>query len=107
MDVSESVLSAARAVLDLVEREWQPLSPLELEQRLDQSVEEILEADLIAKLKTQSPPAIYVQIPQSQANVLPRMLQTTTSSPPEEETPGPREPQGPVDSAAVQVLSAV
>ncbi|KAJ3600512.1 hypothetical protein NHX12_031493 [Muraenolepis orangiensis] len=52
------VQSAGRAVLDMIEREWEPLSPGELEQRLDQTVEEILEADLIAKVQAQ-PPAIH------------------------------------------------
>nr|XP_020501392.1 protein ALP1-like [Labrus bergylta] len=80
MDISECVLSAGRAVLDMVEREWQPLSPGELEQRLDQAVEEILEADLIAKLKTQPPPNLYVQLLPSQADVQPQVLQTTASN---------------------------
>uniref|UniRef100_A0A3Q3SXL5 Protein ALP1-like n=1 Tax=Mastacembelus armatus TaxID=205130 RepID=A0A3Q3SXL5_9TELE len=90
MDVSECVLSAGRAVLDIVEREWQPLSSGELEQRLDQAVEEILEADLLAKLKPQPPPAIYVQLLQSQANTESRGLHTgtTTPSPPEVATSG-------------------
>ncbi|XP_061905411.1 uncharacterized protein LOC133651476 isoform X2 [Entelurus aequoreus] len=54
MDVDECVLSAARAVLELAEREWQPLSEAELEQRLDQTVEQILEAELINKVKSGS-----------------------------------------------------
>ncbi|XP_044037009.1 uncharacterized protein LOC122868785 [Siniperca chuatsi] len=105
MDVSEYVLSAGRAVLDMVERDWQPLSSGELEQRLDQSVEEILEADLIAKLKTQPPPAIYVQLMQSQDNVQPQVLQTRTSSPPVEDSPDPRGPKDPVDTAAVKHIA--
>lgn len=103
MDVSEFVLSAGRAVLDMVEQECQPLSPGELEQRLDQAVEEILEADLMAKLKTQPPPTIYVQLLQSQADVQPQASQAATSRPPEEEIPGHREPQHAADSAAVKV----
>lgn len=106
MEVSEHVLSAGRAVLDMVEREWQPLSPTELDQRLDQAVEEILEADLIARLKTQPHPTVYVQFLQSQTNVQPQVLQTTTSSSaPEEETPEPREPLETVDSAAVKHIT--
>ncbi|XP_059203959.1 putative nuclease HARBI1 [Centropristis striata] len=104
MDVSEYVLSAGRSVLDMVEREWQPLSPGELEQRLDQAVEEILEADLIATFKTQPPHTIHVQLLQSQANVQPQVLQTTSSSPPEEEAPEPREPET-VDGAAVKYIT--
>lgn len=99
MDVSECVLSAGRAVLDMVEQEWQPLSAGELEQRLDQAVEEILEADLMAKLKTQPPPTIYVQLPQSQANVQPRVTRSSR----EEETPEARGPLDNVDGAAVKV----
>ncbi|KAG8006500.1 hypothetical protein GBF38_001106 [Nibea albiflora] len=102
MEVSEYVLSAGRAVLDMVEREWQPLSPGELEQRLDQAVEEILEGDLMAKLKTQ-PPTIYVQLLPGQANVQPQVLQATTPSPPEEETPEPREDTE--DTAAVKHIA--
>ncbi|XP_073350423.1 uncharacterized protein [Pagrus major] len=107
MDVREYVLSAGRAVLDMAEREWQPLSPGELEQRLDQAVEEILEADLMAKLKTQPAPALYVQLLQSQANVQvqPQVLQTTTSSPAEEETPELREPLDTAESAEVKHIA--
>lgn len=78
MDVDECVLSAGRAVLDMVEQEWQPLSPGELEQRLDQAVEETLEADLVANLKAQPSPTIYVQLLQNQANVSPQVPQSTT-----------------------------
>lgn len=88
MDESECVLSAGRVVLDMVEREWQPLSAGELEHRLDQAVEEILEAQLLAKLEKQPPPTttttIYVQLLQNQVG--PQVLHTaTTSSPPEQE----------------------
>ncbi|KAM4531677.1 putative nuclease HARBI1 [Odontesthes bonariensis] len=80
MDVGDYILSAGKAVLDMVEREWQPLSAGELEHRLDQAVEEILESDLVAKLKTQPPPTIYVQLLQSQTNVGPQILHTTTAT---------------------------
>ncbi|CAJ1076337.1 uncharacterized protein LOC117831985 [Xyrichtys novacula] len=106
MDMSEYIVSAGRAVLDIVEREWQPLSAGELEQRLDQAVEEILEADLIAKVKTQPSPTLYVQILQSEANVQPQVLQTTVCSPQEEdETQEPRETLHSSDSAAVQHIA--
>lgn len=99
MDVGKCVVSAGRAVLDMVEQEWQPLSAAELEQRLDQAVEEILEADLMAKLKTQPPPTIYVQLLQSQADVQPQ----DTPFSREEETPEAGEPLEDVDDAAVKV----
>ncbi|XP_032393872.1 uncharacterized protein LOC116703314 [Etheostoma spectabile] len=110
MDVNEYVLSAGRSVLDMVEREWQPLSPGELEQRLDQAVEEILEADLMANLKTPPPPPplppICVQLLQNQANVHPQVLQmTTSSSSPEDEVPEPRELLDTVDGAAVKHIT--
>ncbi|XP_051904137.1 LOW QUALITY PROTEIN: uncharacterized protein LOC127589139 [Hippocampus zosterae] len=54
MDVDGCVLAAGRAILDLVERDWQPLSTVELDQRLDQAVEDVLEADLIHKVKRTS-----------------------------------------------------
>lgn len=103
MEVSECVLSAARAVLDLVEREWQPLSPGELEQRLDQAVEEILEAELMAGIKTRPPPALYVQLPQNRAGVHPRGPAASTSSLSEEGTPEAAEARQDVGAAAVKV----
>lgn len=100
MDESECILSAGRAVLDMVEREWQPLSPGELEQRLDQALEEILEADLIARLKAQPPPATYVKLLQDQA------LHTSTNSPQEEETAEEMgEQPETVEDASVKVIS--
>ncbi|XP_056263158.1 uncharacterized protein LOC130188716 [Pseudoliparis swirei] len=108
MDVREFVLSAGRAVLDVVEREWQPLSPGELEQRLDQAVEEILEADLMAPLKARPPPPGGAQLLRSQASAEPQVLPTETCvSPPEEETPEPREPIETVDDAAVKYITDV
>lgn len=103
MEVGECVLSAARAVLDLVEREWQPLSPGELEQRLDQAVEEILEAELMAGIKTRPPPALYVRLPQSRAGLQPRGPAASASSFPEEGTPEAPEARQDVGAAAVKV----
>lgn len=109
MNVSDYVLSAGRAVLDVVEREWQPLSAGELELRLDQAVEEILESDLMAKLKTQPPPNnnANAQLLQCEANVGPNVLHagTTTSGHPEEDVPEPEQQLESVDSAAVKVIS--
>uniref|UniRef100_A0A3Q2PBT1 Uncharacterized LOC105932789 n=1 Tax=Fundulus heteroclitus TaxID=8078 RepID=A0A3Q2PBT1_FUNHE len=62
MDVRQYVVSAGRAVLDMMEREWQPLSAAELDLRLDQAVEEALESELLAELEPQPPPAVYVQL---------------------------------------------
>ncbi|XP_019950153.2 uncharacterized protein [Paralichthys olivaceus] len=108
MDASECVLSAGRAVLDMVGREWQPLSAGELEQRLDLAVEEILEAELLSELRAQPPPAVYLHVLQSQPHVEPQVLHTaaTACGPQVEETPA--EPQGrleSVDSAAVKYIT--
>ncbi|XP_053299104.1 uncharacterized protein LOC128458339 [Pleuronectes platessa] len=107
MDASECVLSAGRAVLDMVGREWQPLSAAELDQRLDLAVEEILEAELLSELRAQPPPAVYVHLMQTQPHVGPQVLQpaATACGPQVEETPA--EPQGrleSVDSAAVKYI---
>lgn len=100
MDVSECVLSAGRAVLDMVEQEWQPLSAGELEQRLDQAMEELLEDELIVKANSQSPPTMYVQLLQSQANDNHAVPHSSTH---EEESGEPRAPQQSAESAAVKV----
>ncbi|XP_053707069.1 uncharacterized protein LOC128750678 [Synchiropus splendidus] len=60
MEAGDCVVSAARAVLDLLEREWQPLSEVELDQRLDQAVEELLEAELLRTVQT-SPARVQLQ----------------------------------------------
>lgn len=101
MDVDDCVLSAGRAVLDMVEQEWQPLSPGELEQRLDQAVEEPLEAELMAALRGQPSPTIYVQLLQNQATVSPQGPPPTA----DEELQEPRVLQ-PVDSEALQVSAS-
>uniref|UniRef100_A0A3P9P0Z3 Uncharacterized LOC103468943 n=1 Tax=Poecilia reticulata TaxID=8081 RepID=A0A3P9P0Z3_POERE len=63
MDFRQHVLSAGRAVLDMMEREWQPLSAGELELRLDQAVEEILESELVGRLEAPPPsPAVYLRL---------------------------------------------
>ncbi|XP_056871441.1 uncharacterized protein LOC130515293 [Takifugu flavidus] len=101
MDVDECVLSAGRAVLDMVEQEWQPLSPGELEQRLDQAVEETLEAELVANLRAQPCPTVYVQLLQHQANVSPQVPQPPT----DEEAQEPADPQEPVGGEALKVIA--
>lgn len=105
MEAAEWVLPAARAVLDLLEREWQPLSPGELELRLDQAVEETLEAKLVSGLQSWPPPAAGVQeVPQNREAVLAR-APPALGSPglSVEGTPEAQEGQTDVDSAAVQV----
>lgn len=112
MDVGEHVLLAGKAVLDMMEREWQPLSAGELERRLDQAVEEILEADLRAKLEPQTPRTVYVQVLQSGSTAGPQILPATTAAtrPPEEGAAAGAEEQqetGGVDPAVVRVNSSI
>lgn len=99
MDVDGCVLSAGRAVLDMVEQEWQPLSPGELEQRLDQAVEDTLEAELVANLRAQPPPTLYVQLLQNQADVSPQVPPPATDGGTQE----PADPQEPVGGEALKV----
>lgn len=103
MDVGECVVSAGRAVLDMAQREWQPLSPGELEQRLDQAVEEVLEAELMARLDAEPPPTRGCgRAPRSPVCVEPRGPQGCIS-PAEEETPEPGAPWESESGAAVKV----
>ncbi|XP_029109675.1 uncharacterized protein LOC108941561 isoform X2 [Scleropages formosus] len=45
------VVSAGRAVLDVMQLDWEPLSHGELEQRLDRAVEDVLEAELVERAR--------------------------------------------------------
>lgn len=95
MEAGECVLSAARAVLELLEREWQPLSPGELELRLDQVVEESLEAELVSGLQARLPAApSWIQ----KAELLRRTLPAAVED---------REGQHLMGAAAVQVPTEV
>ncbi|KAF7225813.1 uncharacterized protein [Nothobranchius furzeri] len=107
MDVRELVSSAGKAVLDMMEREWQPLSANELEHRLDQVVEEVLESELMAKLQTQPLPTVCVQLLQSKTNAGPQNVASATaaSSLPEEEAAGSDGQPETVDSTAVQHIT--
>ncbi|XP_031690651.1 uncharacterized protein LOC116375921 [Oncorhynchus kisutch] len=77
-------------LVEMMQREWEPLSQDELEQRLDRTVEEILEADLLAKVQDQPGP-IYLQLshlveePQQQ-NQIRSTTELTTLSHVEEES---------------------
>ncbi|XP_064180677.1 putative nuclease HARBI1 [Anguilla rostrata] len=62
---SARVLSAGRAVLELLQSDWEPLSHRELEWRLDQAVEDILETELIEKARTLVGPTCPQQLPVS------------------------------------------
>lgn len=110
MDVDDCVLSAGRAVLELVEQEWQPLSPGELEQRLDQAVEEQLEAELMAQLRGQPgltrAPTGFVQLLENRADASPRLPQPSREEEEEVQEPRGLTLQPPVDGEALKVKSA-
>lgn len=98
MEAGQCILPAARAVLELLEREWQPLSPGELELRLDQAVEETLEAELVSGLQGRLPaPAAAASWTQGTG-----LLGRTSPAAVED----PHRPQV-VGAAAVQVPSSV
>ncbi|XP_064171077.1 putative nuclease HARBI1 isoform X2 [Anguilla rostrata] len=59
------VASAGRAVLEMVQFDWEPLSHGELDQRLDHAVEEILEAELIEKARAVVGPTYVLQAEQA------------------------------------------
>lgn len=109
MEAGECVLPAARAVLELLEREWQPLSPGELELRLDQAVEESLEAELVAGLQARPPPAccwLQEGPHDREAALLGRAspaAAASSSRTPVEGTPEARDRQQDAGAAAVQV----
>ncbi|KAM8846000.1 uncharacterized protein AB9W97_000879 isoform 2-T2 [Spinachia spinachia] len=106
MDVGECVVSAGRAVLDMAQREWQPLSPGELEQRLDQAVEGVLEAELTARLNAEPPPTGGCgRTPRSPVCAEPRGQRCI--GPPEEEAPEPGAPRETDAGAAVTVCEHI
>ncbi|XP_038140562.1 protein ALP1-like [Cyprinodon tularosa] len=106
MDFGQHVLSAGKAVLDMMEREWQPLSAGELDFRLDQAMEEILESELVGKIETQPSPAVYIQLLQSKASPAPQVSPTAAAfSGLTEEGRTTEDQQETADSEAVQCIS--
>ncbi|KAM4716880.1 uncharacterized protein FYW61_017126 [Anableps anableps] len=109
MDFRQHVLSAGRAVLDMMQREWEPLSAGELELRLDQAVEEMLESELlVGKLETQpSSPAVYLRLLRSNPSPGPQGLPTAAglTGPTEEGATTSEDPQEEADSEAVKYIS--
>ncbi|XP_034047125.1 putative nuclease HARBI1 [Thalassophryne amazonica] len=100
-EVRECVLSAGRTVLELLERDWQPLSAAELDLRLDLKAEELLEEELLSKLQT---PAVYLHLVPSltQAEVQAPNTRTALPRSPEE---GTLEQLQTVDGAVVQYVT--
>ncbi|XP_061761547.1 uncharacterized protein LOC133556006 isoform X1 [Nerophis ophidion] len=109
MDVDECVLSAARAVLELAEREWQPLSEAELEQRLDQAVEQILEAELVNKVKSLHQSEVFVTGKPQEADVqLSQAADTTAAARERVEAERPQQCDVAVEqTTAVKYITAV
>ncbi|XP_041942921.1 protein ALP1-like [Alosa sapidissima] len=68
MYTNACVASAGRAVLEMMQYDWEPLSHGELDQRLDQAVEEILEAQLMAVIQHPSP--VLLQLSRSEEPLL-------------------------------------
>ncbi|KAM6957087.1 putative nuclease HARBI1 [Aplochiton taeniatus] len=97
------VESAGRAVLEMMQHEWEPLSQDELEQRLDQAVEEILEGEFLAKVTAQ-PASFVLQLVEAELETEPRVLSTTKPTASEEEQ-SEAFPSETVDSTAVRYLT--
>ena len=100
-------------MLDMMEREWEPLCQSELEQRLDQAVEEMLEADLVAKVRAETA-TVYLQLVQPQTHTelqvssaealqVSSTTEATVSGSPEEEPGFQEETLATVDSNAIKV----
>ncbi|XP_026871531.2 uncharacterized protein LOC113580895 [Electrophorus electricus] len=53
-----SLEAAGRLMVELVQIDWEPLSRWELDQRLDQAVEELMEADLVARVQARCGPVL-------------------------------------------------
>ncbi|KAA0705721.1 hypothetical protein E1301_Tti004483 [Triplophysa tibetana] len=75
------VAAAGRAIMDLMQSEWEPLSHWELDQRLDRAVEEMLEADIMAQGQSSS---VFIQVSPTEGSV-PSQL-TPESGPPVNES---------------------
>ncbi|CAN9506010.1 unnamed protein product [Ophioblennius macclurei] len=114
-EVKRHVLSAARTVMDMVEREWEPLSGRELELRLDQAVEHMLESQLRTQMAAQlappptTPPSasttIYLQLLRGRVNVEYLLPPTPTTEEEQRETAGHLQEPDKVHGAAVQHIS--
>lgn len=75
--------AAGRLVMDVMQSDWEPLSHGELEQRLDQAVEEILETALMSGVQGQEQGCsggVFTQLSQ-QDETMPHTVTSHTSSP--------------------------
>ncbi|XP_062874965.1 putative nuclease HARBI1 isoform X2 [Trichomycterus rosablanca] len=77
MDLKSSVAAAGQLMLDVMQLDWEPLSHWELDQRLDQAVEEIIEADLMASVQGQTG-SVLVQVSDDFTAFTPEQAQTLT-----------------------------
>lgn len=80
------VAAAGRAIMDLMQSEWEPLSYWELDQRLDRAVEEMLDADLMAQGQSSS---VFIQASPEEGSV-PGQLTPESGPPAYEFVSGPR-----------------
>ncbi|XP_060758267.1 uncharacterized protein LOC132868951 [Neoarius graeffei] len=71
--------AAGRLVMDVMQSDWEPLSHCELEQRLDQAVEEILEAELMSGAQGRAE-CVLVQVSQEDETI-PNTVVLQTSTP--------------------------
>ncbi|KAG9264113.1 putative nuclease HARBI1 [Astyanax mexicanus] len=65
MEIRKACLgTAGRFMMDIMQFEWEPLGHWELDQRLDQAVEEMIESDLMASIQAQCSPVLMQVSPQ-------------------------------------------
>ncbi|KAL6476555.1 hypothetical protein MHYP_G00150540 [Metynnis hypsauchen] len=65
MEFRKSCFGAAgRLMMDIMQFDWEPLGHWELDQRLDQAVEEMIEADLMSSVQAQCSPVLMQVSPQ-------------------------------------------
>lgn len=88
----------------MTQQEWEPLSQDELEQRLDQAVEAILEGELVAAKVPAQHASFVLKLVEAELVTEPRVLSTTKSTSSEEEQSDAL-PSETVDSNAVRYLT--
>ncbi|XP_067089307.1 putative nuclease HARBI1 isoform X1 [Osmerus mordax] len=99
------VESAGRAVLEMMQREWEPLSQGELEQSLDQAVEKILETELLSQVRVQPAPMCLQRVePQVHAETV-LSTESSTFHPEQQEGSETQQSSDSVDNIAVKCIT--
>ncbi|KAI5096981.1 hypothetical protein C0J45_12290, partial [Silurus meridionalis] len=74
------VAAAGRLVMDVMQMDWEPLSHCELEQRLDQAVEEMLEAEMLSSVQGRGHgQSVFMQLSEQDETIPHTATHTVTS----------------------------